>query len=331
MLLLFVREPCPATTPHARQPKIDMRRRLPQDEETPSIRANSDFFMDPSIFEWSSRLGLDASNGGLFVSRGEGVHPSRIIPSYELIYVKHGTLHLHELGVPYEVSAGETLLLWPGRQHGGTAPFAPDLQFYWVHFTAADAERRLPSGAQREPGATPESMLRVPQHARIERPDHLTGLFQRLLNDQEIYGVQPFPDGLTILLMLWEITRSHDAHAGAGGAPQRLAASADRLIRTHFHEAICASSIADQLGCNADYLGRIFRSVYGRTLTDALHERRILYAATLLADGHLTIDQVARQSGFEDSGYFRRIFKRSKGMTPNAFRRLHLRLHVNTA
>ncbi|SIT44621.1 AraC family transcriptional regulator [Paraburkholderia ribeironis] len=287
--------------------------------------------MDPSTFEWSSRLGLEASNGGLFVSRGAGGHPSRIIPSYELIYVKHGTLHLHERGVPFEVSAGETLLLWPGRQHGGTAPFAPGLQFYWVHFTTTEPERRFGSVTQRQQEAPLEPVLRVSQHARIERPDHLTGLFQRLLNDQEIYGIQPCPDALTILLMLWEITRSHDANAGADGAPQRLAASADRLIRTHFHQAVSASSIAHQLGCNADYLGRIFRSVYGKTLTDAVHERRILYAATLMADGHLTIDQVARQSGFEDSGYFRRIFKRSKGMTPNAFRRLHLRLHVNTA
>jgi AraC-like DNA-binding protein len=45
----------------------------------------------------------------------------------------------------------------------------------------------------------------------------------------------------------------------------------------------------------------------------------------------LTIAQVAYACGFEDSGYFRRLFKKSKGMTPNAFRRLHVRVHVNTA
>jgi AraC-like DNA-binding protein len=281
--------------------------------------------MDESTFEWASPLGLEASNGGLFVSRGAGIHPSRVIHSHELIFVKQGTLALHEEGRQFEVSAGETLMLWPGRLHGGTAPFAPDLQFFWVHFT-------LPDTARGQTMVWPDSsVLRVPQHARIERRDHLTGLFQRLLNDQEIHGVQPFPDSLTILLMLWEVTRSRGATASLDGAPQRLAASADRLIRTHFHEAISASTIADQLGCNADYLGRIFRSVYGRTLTDAVHDRRMLHAAILLAEGRLTIDQVARESGFEDSGHFRRIFKRSKGMTPNAFRRLHLRVHVNTA
>ncbi|RKP55725.1 AraC family transcriptional regulator [Pararobbsia silviterrae] len=289
--------------------------------------------MDEPTLEWACPLGLEASNGGLFVSRGTGVHPSRVIYSYELIYVKQGTLELHEEGREFEVGAGETLLLWPGRLHGGTKPFAPDLEFYWVHFSLSDDTRidAAPTTITASGATAASSSLRVPQHARIERRDHLTGLFQRLLNDQEIYGVQPLPDSLTILLMLWELTRSRGASANLEGAPQRLAASADRLIRTHFHEAISASTIADQLGCNPDYLGRIFRSVYGRTLTDAVHDRRMLHAAILLAEGRLTIDQVARESGFEDAGHFRRIFKRSKGMTPNAFRRLHLRVHVNTA
>jgi AraC-like DNA-binding protein len=293
--------------------------------------------MDDFSFEWAGSLGLEASNGGLFVSRGTGVHPSRVIRSFELIYVRQGKLDLHEAGQQFEVSAGETLLLQPDRLHGGTAPFAPDLQFYWVHFTLADArpgihsilERTSTQSPAAEVEATP--ILRVPRHARIERREHMTGLFQRLLNDQEIYGVQTVPDSLTILLMLWEITRSRLTASVPLGAPQRLAASADQLIRIHFHEQISASSIAERLGCNADYLGRVFRSVYGQTLTEAVHNRRMLHATILLAEGRLTIDQIARESGFDDSGHFRRIFKRGKGMTPNAFRRLHLRVHINTA
>ena len=265
---------------------------------------------------------IEASNGGLFVSRGVGVHPSRRIQSYELIYVRQGCLKLHEDGRPFEVNAGETLLLWPGRLHGGTSPFAPDLKFYWVHFT-------MPETALT--GTSSDVTLEIPQHARVERPDHLSGMFQRLLNDQQIYGVQPLPDSLTILQMLWELKRSRVAATAVDGAPQQLAASADRWIRTHFHEAISASSIAAHLGCNPDYLGRVYRAVYGHTLTDAVHERRMLHAAIVLAEDRLTIAQVAYECGFEDSGYFRRLFKKSKGMTPNAFRRLHLRVHINTA
>lgn len=136
---------------------------------------------------------------------------------------------------------GETLLLWPGRSHGGTSPFAPDLKFYWVHF--ALPETPLSGSAFRE---LPE----IPQHARVERPDHLSGMFQRLLNDQQIYGVQPLPDSLAILQMFRELKRSRVAATAVDGAPQQLAASAERWVRTHFHEAISASSVAARLGCS---------------------------------------------------------------------------------
>ncbi|MCP3716448.1 cupin domain-containing protein [Paraburkholderia sp. CNPSo 3281] len=76
---------------------------------------------DPALrLAWSPPV--EASNGGLFVSRGVGVHPSRRIQSYELIYVRQGCLELHEDGKHFEVNAGETLLLWPGRRHVAVCP-----------------------------------------------------------------------------------------------------------------------------------------------------------------------------------------------------------------
>lgn len=54
---------------------------------------------------------MQAQNAGIFVSRGIGIHPKRIITSYELFFVKHGVLSIKEGDVDYEVHEGETLLL----------------------------------------------------------------------------------------------------------------------------------------------------------------------------------------------------------------------------
>src|SRR5687768_3298314 len=75
-----------------------------------------------------------AQNGGQFVSRGIGTHPRRVIDSHELIFVTGGSLRLEEDGRQFTLSAGETLLLWPGRRHAGIVPYDPDTEFYWVHF-----------------------------------------------------------------------------------------------------------------------------------------------------------------------------------------------------
>jgi AraC-like DNA-binding protein len=276
--------------------------------------------MENNALEFAVQLQLEASNGGLFISRGVGRHPSRVISSFELIFVKEGVLGIEEEGRPFQVGPGETLILWPGRRHGGTSDYPPDLEFYWVHFKVQGKAPR-----SRKP------QLTVPQHARIGRPDHLTNLFRRLLGDQELFGVRPFPASLMILLILWEVTHSSSAPAAGDSAAELLAARANTLIQTRFHEALSASTVAAKLSCNPDYLGRVFRSAFGCTLTQAIHRRRMRHAVQLLVEGRESIDEVARQCGFEDSGYFRRLFKEAEGMTPLAFRRLHLRVHVNTS
>ena len=55
-------------------------------------------------------LALQAANGGLFISRGIGQHPRRVIDSYELLYVKRGSLGIEEEGHAFRVNAEETLL-----------------------------------------------------------------------------------------------------------------------------------------------------------------------------------------------------------------------------
>lgn len=267
-------------------------------------------------------LPLRASNGGLFVSRGQGIHPNRVIDSYELIFVKEGMLGLQEEDKRFEVQAGETLLLWPGRRHWGVAPFSDKLSFYWLHFRLqGDPPARYGTG----------EVLSVPQHVSISRPDHLTNLFRRFLDDQETVGVQPLPAGLLVMLMLYEVAFAVSCDLETETTTVHLAERANNLIRTRFHTPLSTSSLADTLRCNPDYLGRIFRQVYGCTITEMIHRRRLKHARQLLLEDEQTIERIAECCGFNDVIYFRRLFKRIEGMPPSAFRKLYERQHVNTA
>src|SRR5690606_8128577 len=66
---------------------------------------------------------------------GRGTHIRRVIPSYELIIVRSGTLEMREEDRQFHLQAGQALLLWPGREHAGISPYGADLSFYWIHFT----------------------------------------------------------------------------------------------------------------------------------------------------------------------------------------------------
>jgi AraC-like DNA-binding protein len=274
--------------------------------------------MSTSCLSISSRLPVRVQNGGLFVSRGVGIHPDRTIDSHELIFVRDGVLGIEEEGESFVVRPGESLVLWPHRRHRGTLPYAPDLSFYWVHFNIVEGL----SGCNED--------IRINQLSHVKRPDHLTMLFRRFLEDQESGELDQVTAGLLLMQMLVEAARE-PADAVLSSIPLPLAAQADAVIRTRFADPLGSSMIASELACNANYLNIIYRRAFGRSLTDAIHAIRLRRARGMLTDGEGNIDEIARACGFADTGYFRRLFKRAEGMSPGSFRRLYARVHVNTA
>ena len=86
------------------------------------------------MLELSMTLPIKVQNGGLFISRGVGRHPARRLESWEIIFVEKGRLTIQEEERIFLVDAGESLLLWPNRQHVGVEDFPADLKFYWLHF-----------------------------------------------------------------------------------------------------------------------------------------------------------------------------------------------------
>lgn len=284
---------------------------------------------DPDVFTFDLARGVEALNAGLFVSRGKGRHPDRVIDSHELIVVRRGRLGMREERRSFALFAGHALHLRPGRRHFGTEPYPPDLSFYWIHFRVPAEKRRGASGgggaARIKIGGG--ELLRVPQHAVLQRPERAVELFHRFLDDQETGRLRPLSGALLVLLLLCE-TAERGAPPKAHSAGIALAGRADRWVAEHFHENVGTTQVAAALDCCADYLGRAYRAAYGWTLTEAIHRRRIQEARSLLREGRLNVDEIARECGFSDVVYFRRLFRRYAGLTPTAFRNLHTRMHV---
>src|SRR6201985_1074774 len=154
----------------------------------------SDELSGISCLRFSETSKFEACNAGLFVSPARGIHPERVIDSYELILVRTGTLVLGEGTTVFALEQGDTLVLWPGRVHRGVAPYAPNTSFYWVHFyLGPKPPERLDDGAS------------IPQHCRLPEPLRLTELFLRFLDDQERHRLGKSYASTLVKLMLLEI------------------------------------------------------------------------------------------------------------------------------
>lgn len=271
------------------------------------------------MLEFAVAYPIRVQNGGLFISRGVGAHPARVIQSYELIFVERGILSIREQDNDFHVGSGETLLLWPGRAHAGLGQFPDDLRFYWVHFELE------PVAAQADNAVA----LSMPQRTAIRDPDRFVGLFRWFLAEQEERRTLPMLEPIVLSMLQCVAGAWPDPH-DSERAGVALAYRAKQLIGTQFHTALTASSLAAQLHCNPDYLGRIYRRSFGTTLTEAIHRQRIAFAEKLLLVNTCAVDDVAQRAGFTDSGYFRRVFRQRLGMTPSAYRRLYCKEHINS-
>ena len=165
-------------------------------------------------FRFTLSNGIEALNGGLFVSPGFGIHPTRVIDSHELIFVAQGCLDMFEAKESLHVAVNQTLLLFPGKRHGGTLPYTPDVHFYWVHF------RLHENGASR-------AVIRVPRLADVRDPELLTEMFCRFISDQESGILDPVSAAHLVALMLCEAS-SPERDWSARGAAHPHAARAAR-------------------------------------------------------------------------------------------------------
>jgi AraC-like DNA-binding protein len=264
---------------------------------------------------------LEALNAGLFVSPGFGTHPERVLDSYELMFVTQGRLDMFEENRSFALLRNQTLLLCPGLHHGGLLPYAPDVNFYWVHFRMRDPRAAHPC-------------VGVPKVATILNPDALTELFCRFISDQESGILDSLSAAQLVSLMLCALGGEAGRPPAADASRVEPAALSQRVqgyIDEHFLSAISTSSIAAALGYNPDYLERVFRGRTRMSILDALHQRRIGRARELLhSEAGKNINEIAFQCGYTDPGYFRRMFKRLTGLTPREFRTLYARTHINT-
>lgn len=79
---------------------------------------------------------------------------------------------------------------------------------------------------------------------------------------------------------------------------------------------VAASDIAERS------LKRRFKSATGTTLIGYVQKLRIEEAKRLLETGSDSSDEIAAAIGYENFAFFRRLFKRSTGLTPGQYRRM---------
>jgi len=93
------------------------------------------------------------------------------------------------------------------------------------------------------------------------------------------------------------------------------------IVREQFsNPTLSVKTIAERLQCSPDYLSHLFHCATGEKLIHYVQRIRIEGARLALESTPLYISEIAFASGFDDAGYFARVFKKHCGESPQEFR-----------
>ncbi|MCG7381742.1 helix-turn-helix domain-containing protein [Paenibacillus sp. ACRRY] len=89
----------------------------------------------------------------------------------------------------------------------------------------------------------------------------------------------------------------------------------------HIDAGLTLYRIAERIGKPEKFISQVFKELTGENIPEYVELVRITKSEKLLRESHLTIDEIAVQSGYNSAHSFRRAFKRVRGVLPSAYRR----------
>jgi transcriptional regulator GlxA family with amidase domain len=101
-----------------------------------------------------------------------------------------------------------------------------------------------------------------------------------------------------------------------------VVSACEHWLGEHFREHAALQRVVAESRLPERTLKRRFRRATGLTLIDYLQNLRVEEAKRMLEQGADSVENISYAVGYEDTSFFRRLFKRRTSLTPSQYRRL---------
>lgn len=96
-----------------------------------------------------------------------------------------------------------------------------------------------------------------------------------------------------------------------------------KYLRDNYSLHISLDDLASELFFNKNYLGKIFKQITGKPVTEFLQQIRMNEVCNLLISSNKKINEIASSCGYNDMKFFYSSFRKHTGTTPNEYRKAH--------
>ncbi|HTU59731.1 MAG TPA: AraC family transcriptional regulator [Polyangiales bacterium] len=254
--------------------------------------------------------------------------PGTFVHSYAVIVlVTRGQGRVRHAG-ELVLRAGDVHLIPPGDAHGSAQlealqgwalAFHPEALAHEDTSWGTSAGPRLGPLLRVRSGCHPVLRPSAAQRKRLEN-------WLRLI-EQELEGDGRHRDeavSALLRLVLIELERVSGLEAMPDAAGPRLARQALTHIETHALGSLSLAQVARALGRSTTHLASVVRKETGRTVGQWILESRMAEARRRLRATDERVDVIGERLGYADVTHFIRLFRRTHGVTPAAWRRAAL-------
>lgn len=158
---------------------------------------------------------------------------------------------------------------------------------------------------------------------RGEYTEHLIPVFEEILSiyekgqpGTEKHITDLFYKAVELILKKYEENNKEKGN-------DRYSKLAHDTIINNLNEPISISELARQLQVSRIYLYKSFVKNYGKSPAQFVMDMRVRNAKVLLTMTDKSITEIATSCGFENPGYFAKIFKSWEGISPREYRNTH--------
>lgn len=212
----------------------------------------------------------------------------------------------------YPISAGDCVWLDCTRPYSHESSADDPWSLMWVHFDGCAAKSYYESFHYHG-----NSFLFRPRNL-IPFTDALTQLYQiqqTKTSLMELISNKYITDIITLCF-----TESRIEHEGEYSIPEKLR-QIHSYLEEHYAEKITLEKLSAQFFISKFHLSREYKKTYGVTLFNDLTAKRISHAKSMLRFTDNSIESIAMAAGFQDAGYFSKVFKKSENMTPIEYKK----------
>jgi len=257
--------------------------------------------------------------GVIFSGEGDPVGGHKIGPAVHDYYLAHTILSGSGIyivgGKRYTCQEGDTFFIFPGEPFSYEADKRDPWRYAWVAMQGSLTASLLAGLGitVAEPILHGDCRRLLPLYRRIRRG--LAEADSPLLAELESGGCLR-----RLLAAFGASNRVRLQDGGSVSDIDRQIAQAERLLATHYAQAVSIDGLSRAYGYHRTHFSQMFKRATGLSPKQYLYKVRMERAESLLATA-LPIEQVAASVGYNDALYFSKQFHKWSGSSPTAYRR----------